>query len=178
MDEKECGHFFANPFQTNKNINTDSQADQAEELDTDESQHFNQETSSHKFAGNQLQSVNALLNRKFKIDPFANPKVKLTNSRIIRNLNPDVRSKDKYYETVDNQALAVIKDYKSYLHLNNNAIFNSATSKDSHVATPRKQRSELDDILIHREVTKEKLKKQINTNEMTLARMKLDLFIL
>jgi hypothetical protein len=173
LDEKECKHFYANPFKTDNSINTEPEPISSTSITNLKqiSQTSNDAVSpSSPITGPVKESMNPLFNRKYKVDPFHNPKIQQTNCKLMRNLNSNVNSKDKYIETIDKQALAVIKDYKSYLHLNTN---NSSSPRLSVHTKP----TELEDVLFKRQITKDKLRKTIATNEMTLARMKLDLFL-
>lgn len=178
LDEKECSHFYTNPFKAEHSVNTEPEPISTTTNITNlrqNSKNLNETSLSSPISSSVKESVNPLFNRKFKIDPFHNPKMQQTNGRLVRNLNANVFSQTKYIETIDKQALAVIKDYKSYLHLNNNflSINNLNTPRQSVTTKP----IELEDVLFKRQIIKDKLKKTISTNEMTLARMKLDLFL-
>ena len=171
LDEKECAHFFNNPFKSDQIMNTDSEPVTHSKSLNNNSQNLN---ATSTISNKEKKSANPLLSRKLKIDPFANPKMQPTNTRPIRNLNGNLYSNEKYYETDDKQALAVIKDYKSYLHLKNNFL------NSTNLYAPKFNMNkpiDLEDVLFNKEISKEKLKKQIAINELTLARMKLDLYL-
>jgi len=178
LDEKECSHFYANPFKTDQNLNTEQEpiSSTSNTNLTQVSQNFNDASSSTLSVVKAKESMNPLFNRKFKIDPFHNPKMEQTNNRLVRNLNANVFSKEKYKETIERSTLAVIKDYKSYLHLNK-SLLNTNNTLNSPRFNVNSKPIELEDVLFNRQISKENLKKTIAKNEMTLARMKLDLFL-
>lgn len=163
MKEKECSHFFTNPFKVSKQVNTD---DKLEADDTSEIAELESIT-----------SISVLADKKFKIDPFENAKNQLGKEKLPKRLNSCLHPSG-FVETNEKQTLAFKKEYKNYLHINKKFTFHNRLPESVQFGKPLiKQEHYITNPLNFASI-KEKLKKQRLLNDTILTRMQLDLFIL
>ena len=169
MEEKECEHFFSNPFIKEDFTNTLISNHNPE---TDRVNRFISESVVYDDCNHV--AYNLLTSMKHKIDPFINPRyensseIKLPKYKLISSMG-----KESFIQIDDKKVLSVKKDFKTLLNLNKNY------SKESN-QTPSIKKDIYGNHLKQADFlpSREKLRKKVSNNDLLKTRMRLDLFLL
>lgn len=188
MNQKDCAHFYSNPFTSEKFTDTDDlEQGEEENLPTQESNpmsirphtsvvHRSSESTMSEPSIKSPFPIRMFATSKYKIDPFQNPKNVLLKSRAlaqkleINHPNNNV----EYRESVEKQTLVAQKEYTQLLSVKKRFALSGAGDSLTKMKTDQSHDSKPG---IRNYQSESNLAKQKALNDLILTRMELGLFI-